>query len=314
MLDLANRAIARWPMTVSGIALAAHRENAVFRVDTRDQGTFALRVHRQDYRSDAELMSELAFMAALKKGGVSVPTPVQSRSGGLIEMVDGAQVSVLTWVGGRPLGQTGVPLQLQNRSAFFHQFGALIAQMHDISDLWQPPPTFTRQRWDQAGLLGETPQWGRFWDNPMLKPRERDLLQIARGKITRTLSAREWDVGFIHADLVSENILVEGGHVHVIDFDDSGFGYRLQDVATALVKHQQEPDYPELNASLMAGYRTRRPLDAESIDLFLLMRHLSYVGWIVPRMIGEDGKKRSAFLISDAIARASQWLSQEHQA
>ena len=312
-LDLARRAIALWPFMIADIKLVAHRENAVYRVDIKEQGAFALRLHRHDYRSDAELVSELAFMAALEMGGVSVPKPLASRRGAMIEHVDGTQVSVLTWVGGNPLGQSGTPLRLENRLDFFRRFGVLIASMHDIADAWQPPSGFIRKSWDRDGLLGEDPQWGRFWDNPMLQSKEREVLLAARSAISVKLSSGNWDVGLIHADLVSENVMVDGGQINIIDFDDSGFGFRLQDLSTALVKHQQEPDYQELKASLVAGYRSRRPLDVDSIDTFLLIRHLSYVGWIVPRAIGDDGRKRCEFFIADAAARATRWLTDVDQ-
>jgi Ser/Thr protein kinase RdoA (MazF antagonist) len=308
MQALVSAAIATWPLKPLHLALAANRENAVFRVDA-EEGVFALRLHRKDYRSDAQLRSEMQFMAALQAQGIAVPKPVLSRNANVIEHIDGTQASVLTWLDGRPLGKSSVPLDIPERLTTFGRFGQLIAKIHTTADQWKPPHGFTRQAWDVDGLLGEAPQWGRFWDNPHLDKQQQKTLREVRDRLRRTLSARHFDMGLIHADLVSENILIDGLNLQVIDFDDSGFGFRLQDLATALVKHEAEPDFAELKQALIAGYQSARLCDASSINLFLLIRHLSYVGWIVPRMSGNDGLKRCDNFIASAIQKAESYLS-----
>ena len=307
MLALAEKAIANWPLTMTGLTLAAHRENAVFRVTTKE-GEYALRLHRQGYRTDVELQSELHFMAALAEAGIGVPTPVASRKGLYVEHEEQTQVSLLTWLSGRPLGVTGVPLDLQDRLGAFERLGHLIAKMHTATDAWQPPQGFTRQAWGLDGLLGEQPQWGRFWDNPFLKADEKAVLGLVRDKLKGDLSSRPFDMGMIHADLVSENILLDGDRLRVIDFDDSGWGYRLQDIATALVKHEGEPDFAALKQALFAGYCSLRNLNILEVETFLLLRHLSYVGWVVPRMADEAGHLRCARFIANAVARARVFL------
>lgn len=308
MDGMARRAAALWCDDIASVVLAAHRENAVYRVTRTDGSALALRLHRMAYRSDGELQSELDYMAALAAGGLAVPQPLPSHNGHVIEHVEGTQVSALTWLQGRPLGQTGVPLQVEDRVGTFARLGLLIARLHDLSDAWSPPPQFTRQRWDVDGLLGEQPQWGRFWDNPLLTPSQANLLQRARIKLASVLQSPSFDQGLIHADFVSENLMLDGDHIQLIDFDDSGFGFRLQDVATALVKHRAESDYHHLRAALVRGYRTRRPLDDADIELFLLMRHLSYVGWIVPRLANAGGEARSRNFIATVMPMAEAFL------
>ncbi len=309
MQELAEAAIARWCVKLQHLSLAAHRENAVFRVDA-EEGVFALRLHRRHYRSDAELESEMQFMAALQAKGIAVPRPVLSNTANIVEHISGTQVSLLTWLPGRPLGTTSVALDIPERLSTFERFGQLIANMHNAADQWEQPQGFTRQAWDVDGLLGETPQWGRFWDNPHLDRRQHKILCETRARLRLTLSSHNFDTGLIHADLVSENILIHGTDLQVIDFDDSGFGFRLQDLATALVKHEAEPDFEKLKRALVAGYESVRPCHARDIELYLLIRHLSYVGWIVPRMSGDEGIKRCHHFIANAIRKAERYLSQ----
>ena len=54
----------------------------------------------------------------------------------------------------------------------------------------------------------------------------------------------------------------------MIDFDDGGFGFRLFDIATALIKHRVEPDFTDLRAALIEGYHSQRTLDVGALEFF----------------------------------------------
>lgn len=303
MQVLAEEAIRNWPITLKSVTLAALRENAVFRVEA-EEGVFALRLHCKGYRTDAELLSELQYMAALSEQGIGVPQPVAGQSGHYVQHQDQTQVSLLTWLPGRPLGKSGAPLDLPERTGTFERFGRLIASMHTATDAWRQPDGFTRQPWGLEGLLGERPQWGCFWENPFLMIEEKKILRETRDKLCIELGTGTFDTGLVHADLVSENILLEDDELRIIDFDDCGFGYRLQDIATALVKHEAEPDFEDLKQALFAGYQSQRELHTDHVDTFLLLRHLSYVGWVVPRMSDAAGQQRCAKYIKNAVSLA----------
>ncbi len=69
--------------------------------------------------------------------------------------------------------------------------------------------------------------------------------------------------GLIHADLVPENLLVDGDRVRVIDFDDAGFGWHLFELATSLYFISGDEGYPTARAALIRGYRSERALPDE---------------------------------------------------
>ena len=303
-------ALGRWGLTGSEVEFVAGRENRVYRVRGA-QGVFALRLKRPGYRSDAELRSELRWTEAMDRAGLPVPRPIPSLQGRLLEIVDGQRVDVLTWLPGRPLGATRVPLVLDDREGVFRQLGQMMARLHVACDAWTVPDGFTRCAWDRDGLLGEAPVWGRFWDHPLLDGPTRQLLQDFRALADREIArcGDALDRGLIHADLVRENVLMQPAGLAMIDFDDGGWGYRLFDVATALLKNQDEPDYPRLQAALLAGYRSLRPLDTTLLDLFLAVRATTYVGWIVPRMAEPGAAARSARFIDTARALCGQVLA-----
>ncbi|WP_198731822.1 phosphotransferase enzyme family protein [Paracoccus tegillarcae] len=311
--QIVERALALWGLEGSAWSLVAARENRVYRVD-HPGGRHALRLHRPGYRSDAELRSELQWVEAVSQGGLSVPLPVPSISGDFLVTVDGCQIDLVHWLDGRQMGATGVPLALDNRTGLFRSIGQEMARLHRASDAWSPAADFTRPAWDRAGLLGAAPLWGRFWENASLSPADRDLLCQFRSRADQALKELQPDLdfGLIHADLVRENLLIDGDRIQLIDFDDGGFGYRLFDLATTLGKTLSEPDFDDLKAALVEGYRAVRPLDTTHLDLFMALRATTYVGWIISRLNEEGAEERSARFIRDATDRVQTWMAQDH--
>ena len=188
--------------------------------------------------------------------------------------------------------------------------GPLLARLHAVSDAWERPARFTRPAWDAEGLLGARPLWGRFWEHPHLAPPERALLAEVRERAAAELSARapELDYGLIHADCIGENILLDAkGAPMLIDFDDGGPGFRAFELATFLMRFLDAPDHGTLRAALLDGYGAKAAT-AEALDLFLLLRALSYVGWIVPRLDEPGGAERSARAIALALPLARAYL------
>ena len=278
------QAAEHWPQITAPPVLFMQRENAVYWVETT-QGPHALRLHRPGYHAASTLRSELDLMAMLAGQGMQVPHPARTVRGGYLATMGGRYASLLTWLPGQPMGRSGQPLQQQGpaRAALFHAIGAQMGRMHRLCDAWTPPPGFQRPVWDIEGLLGETPFWGRFWDCGT--PSERTLLTGFRKNAAEMLRSEILDFGLIHADLVNENVLVDGGDVHFIDFDDSGFGFRLFDLATTLYKAIDEADYPALQAALLQGYATQRALPyLRLLPLFITLRALTYLGWIAARI------------------------------
>ncbi|MEO0937203.1 MAG: phosphotransferase [Pseudomonadota bacterium] len=308
MTETVEKALALWDLQGATWDLIAARENHVYRVERGDVRC-ALRLHRRGYRTDVELRSELAWMQAATARGLGVPRPITSATDQLLHLVDGVQVSVLSWISGKPLGQTGVPLDIANRCDLFRTIGSEMARLHDVADSWTPPPEFERCRWDRAGLLGDTPLWGRFWDSPALSDKDRALFRGLRSALDAELAKYEADLdfGLIHADLVRENIMIDGAEVRMIDFDDFGYGFRLFDIATFLFKNRAEPDYEALQKACLDGYRAMRDIDLSALDVFVLLRALTYVGWIVPRMHEPGAQTRNARYVQIARALAARY-------
>lgn len=309
-----NSALALWGLLDVPAELIACRENHIYKVFGKDGTPYALRVHRLNYCSLDELNSELQWMALLAKNRISVPAPLLSTEQRLIEVIEGWNVDVLSWLDGVPLGKNSEPLVLNSRAEVFRMLGKAMAQLHSVSDDWDLPEKFTRRHWDTKGLLGSAPIWNRFWENPRLSNQDAKMITQARSLVIKKMQDEiegQLDFGLIHADMVRENILIAQGQIQIIDFDDSGFGYRLFDVVTALIKNQQEVDYVELKNAFFNGYRAIRPLDVKHLELFMLLRSWTYLGWVISRMNEVGSSGRCERFVQDAIYRTKRFMDGE---
>ena len=261
------------------------RENHVCECVLPSGDRAALRLHRAGYQSPAAIRSELWWCAELASAGLPVPAALPALDGQLlVSLPDGRQASVIAWMEGEALGEAAKPFTLPLPQVLdaYHALGQLLARVHQTTDRLTLPEGFTRPRWDLDGLVGDQPHWGRFWEHPAATPDQRTILIRARDALRERLTG---EIGLIHADVLRENVLVNGRSVSLIDFDDSGFGFRLHDLGTALVQTVYQPEQPQIRAALMAGYGTT---DEALVQAFTLARTLASVGWTMPRLQPDD--------------------------
>src|SRR5690606_27638728 len=181
------------------------------------------------------------------------------------------------------------------------------------------PDDFERHRWDEAGLLGPDPIWGRFWELPALSGEQRALLFAARDQARADLAAfgkAEARFGMIHADLIPDNLLDDGGRLQAIDFVDCGFGWYMFELSTVLYALLDNPPYELLRDQLIEGYRAVRLLPEADIDrlpLFLFLRGTTYLGWLQTRSETETARVRGPWHIERCCRAASDYLKLERR-
>jgi len=293
----ARAALEAFPIDAVDLALVSLAENVTFKAtDRRDGSAYVLRLHRPGYHTLDELISERAWIRALADAGVDVPSPVSARDGRdyvpVIIPATGEQrfAGLVRWTEGRllseVLAETGDHGTIKN---YFAQLGALAAAMHNQASGWRPPPGFKRRTIDSDGLMGEAPLWGPFWEHRSLSAAERGLLLEARGWMHERLmrlSRAPSVYSLIHADMHPGNILVDGGRLTVIDFDDAGFGWHQYDIAVVLSYWQSKPNAAEIERAFLGGYSAVRPVPDEalaSIPMFRLIRGMAAIGWLHQR-------------------------------
>lgn len=288
-------------------------ENVTYRIDDVVGGRrWALRLHRPEYHDGAEIAAELAWASALRSEGViATPAAVMNRSGSAVTTVrSGGAVRhavLFEWVE----GVSPDPGDTAGLVSSFGDLGDIAGRMHEHARRWPLPTGFSRFTWSWRTTLGSGGRWGDWRAGALAALPDAaasvvTLLERAAAAIKRDLVeyGRGPDsFGLIHADMRLANLLVVRpsmdpdrgpgpGHpdarrptetVHVIDFDDCGFGWHLYDLAAALSFIEDSPALPALVESWIEGYRSHRPLgrrDLAMVPTFVVLRRLLLVAWL----------------------------------
>lgn len=291
-IEAGRGAAGAFGLQTESLELLSHSENVVLSLGATDGQHYVMRLHRPGYNTVDEMESEVEFVDSLRNFGVPVPTCLAADSGGHYTSADVAgvahQVGVISWVDGAPLGgplDGGGPGIVEH----YRRIGELAAQIRAHSNAWTPSDRFTRRRWDLDGLVGEAPIWDRFWEVDRLTLAQRALFSDARNFLVEILGGLPTDAdhfGMIHADLHLGNVMADAERLTVIDFDDSGYGWFVHELAVALHPMLGEDLETEARAALVEGYRSVHALskgEEALIDVFLAMRSLMIVGWLAHR-------------------------------
>jgi Ser/Thr protein kinase RdoA (MazF antagonist) len=286
----ARRLVDRYDFSADvAVELLHQSENTMYLVrDPSRSEKFVLRIHshRMSYHTEPSILSELQWMAALRRdAAIETPEVVPGRDGSRVQSLSepGRAVPRLavmfTFL-------EGVEPPAARLAPEFERLGEITARMHRHAQGWRLPDGFHRHSWIATTILGERPLWGRWQSGVgMDTPAVRLIDRMAR-VIDRRLAGLARDrerFGLIHADMRLANLLVEGERTKVIDFDDCGFGWFAYDLATALSFIQERADAPALVEAWLAGYgrSMRLPPDIlAEIPTLIMLRRVAEIAWL----------------------------------
>ncbi|MBZ0289368.1 MAG: phosphotransferase, partial [Anaerolineae bacterium] len=307
-------------ISVYGIAAASIKplntvNNAVFAVETSD-AWFVLRLHRHGLRRLDALESELHWLEAInRETRLCVPRPVPSREGTWLSSVavEGLdkplRCSLLSWLEGIFYKTSAMtPEQVAG-------MGAFLAQLHQFSELYQPPADFYRPRLDWEGLFGVDSPYNPGAGDALFSSEQRQVLDAVAERarvVMQTLGESPREFGLIHGDFIAKNVLFNGDRVCAIDFDDCGFGYFLYDLAPPLLQMTYERHYPALKAALWAGYVAVRPLPdsyRDLLEVFIAARHVASCRWIAGNLHNPNVRARAPQIIAERVEELRRFLA-----
>lgn len=293
-LASAREALRYFPISPKHIRLVSRAENVSFYVEGEKNTRFVLRIHRPEYHTLSELISEQVWTEALLAEGIDVPIVVRTKEGERYTQICVGDrlrnVGLLQWVEGKSLREmSGEGQVTETLAGIYEDVGRLLAALHEQSSNWTTPRGFERHSFDENGLMGEKPFWGRFWEASDLTRNQLSNLLNMRDEIYGLLAQLPKDrevFSLIHADLHTGNLISHGNSLHIIDFDDAGFGWHSYDFAVALSEVHDPAKRETLLNALFEGYEEKRRLTnwvKELVPLFNVIRHLVHIGWIDAR-------------------------------
>ncbi len=287
---LALKALEQYPFEVARLRLMGVYTNLLFRVDTTDGATYMLRICAPNWRTAEDLRSEAIWLQALARDtDIGAPRPILTGSGDFfvtesVEHVPGPRrCVVMSWVPGRLLGQALTETNV-------YRMGQLFARLHRFSAGFAPAHNgFTRRKMssflarDEPYVLFDAEARTAF-SAQNLAIFERTLAQVTGA--FEQLYADSTGLRVIHNDLHHENIHLYRGHLYPLDFEDTIWGYPVQDIAMALQDLMMDvapAQFEVLLEQFRAGYTSLEPWPeqfAGQIDTFRAGRLLWVANYV----------------------------------
>jgi Ser/Thr protein kinase RdoA (MazF antagonist) len=248
--------------------------NTLYRVratgSTGAEAAYVLRVCTPGWRTLTDLQSEAMWLEALAQhpavgsgvgqdADIGAPVPVAARGGEfLVEAsADGVpgprHCLLMSWLPGPLLASSLTPANLL-------KMGTLFSRLHAHGAQFVPPEGFTERRMDREYARGE--QDVLFQCSEGFTPRTREVLDRAWREVSRAFKRLYAEPGLqvIHNDLHHENIKLYRGRLLPFDFEDTVWGYPVQDIAMALQDLMMDVPteaYDPLLAAFRQGYEAQ---------------------------------------------------------
>ena len=274
----ASTVLEAYEFSIKSIESINYEYNATFKVTATDSTNYALRININSPRSAENIRAEVAWVHFLENvDGILTPRPIANRFGKFVTTVahahSGRELNciVYSWLDGEEVGDEPTLEQL-------HAVGQAMARMHASSKDFVLPsdstlPSFQDSFWETEDFL--------LSDKSKLNSQDKDLIAAAFKEIisrTDALYSRE-NPQIIHADLHGWNMKWHNDQLSIFDFDDSGIGLPIQDIATALYYL----DTPEQDEALLNGYKSVMQLPPHSkadLEMLLIHRRLMLLNYL----------------------------------
>jgi Ser/Thr protein kinase RdoA (MazF antagonist) len=294
------------------LALLTISENATFLAQTPEGGRLIFRVHRPDYHTEAEIRSELAWIVALARDNVVItPAPLAAQDGNyLVAFSDGETQRLAVAFVFMPGLEPDAGSDLVR---WYGHLGEITARLHLHAGSWTRPPGFTRKRWDFDTIIGPGAHWGDWRLAPGLDASGIAELERVAALLERQTAAFGHAAnrfGLVHCDMRTANLLVEGEHMAVIDFDDCGLSWFAYDFATSISFMEHEPFVPALTRAWVNGYRRTALFPAEDeamLPAFVMLRRMQLTAWVA-----SHGETPTAQTLGEDYARGTVALGVEY--
>jgi Ser/Thr protein kinase RdoA (MazF antagonist) len=286
---LALNALGQYDLDCADVRLLGVYTNTLFRVRTTRGPSYVLRVCTAGWRTATDLRSEAMWLQALHRDtDIGAPVPMPARDGEFVvetsvEGVPGSRHCLLmSWIPGPLLASR---LTVDNMI----EMGDLFARLHEHGSHYLPPRGFTRRRMDSIYARGEEDVLLGETCREAFTPRTLDIVERTVALVQEAFASLYADpdgLQVIHNDLHHENIKIDRGRLRPFDFEDTIWGYPVQDIAMALqdLMMAVAPDaFEPLQHAFRAGYERRRAWpaqDGRQIDTFRAGRLLWVANYV----------------------------------
>jgi Ser/Thr protein kinase RdoA (MazF antagonist) len=282
-------ALLEYNLEVGDVALLGMFTNVMFRVRTADGKSYVLRICPPGWRTTTDLQAEITWLLALARDtDIGAPVPQVTRRGEYLITIQGegipqaSRCMLMSWIPGTPLGK-----HLNEPNLF--KMGKLFARLHAYSAGFTPPPGFSQRKMNQVFAREE--EVVLFGDacRDAFTPVSKAVFEQAWIRVEEAYAKLYADpdgLRVIHHDLWHDNIKIFRGKLYPLDFEDTVWGYPVQDLAMAI--HDLMDDvtpnvFEHFQEALRRGYESLSDWPEQypgQIDVFRAGRMFWVANWV----------------------------------
>jgi Ser/Thr protein kinase RdoA (MazF antagonist) len=303
--ELAEAALTYYDLGNGRLSMLTHRTNTIFQIHAtkriedpahkeaarREKARYAMRLYTTSFPPEAQVASELYWLAALRKETeLVVPEPVAARNGSLLTEVgvegipETARCVVFRWVEGRFIDSSLSPIKME-------RVGMFMARLHQYAEKFVPPPHFERPRWNWQWVFDKgtvlDPAFVEQRGQGLVTEHEQAIFAATAEKVgiaMRDMPRKATHYGLVHFDLQQTNYLFYKDEVRAIDFADCCWNYYLFDMAITLSGIMGTPDEAAMRAAFFEGYTQMRSLPdhyEELLKVFTAQRLIKRINYLL---------------------------------
>ncbi len=294
--EFATDVLAQYGISISKIECVNHAFNSTFKFTSSENKTYALRINTNSKKWPEHIWAEVQLLNALSEQGlVRAPVPIPNLQGELFSnhyfFYEGGNLNVIVyeWIEGEVVDDHPTDEQL-------FELGKTMAQLQQFGATWRPS--------GYANFLAiDNPLMVRYpvlFTNPIpeISPELYQMLEKLKTrteKLFESLRERS-EPQLIHADLHFGNVIWHEGKMSILDFDDAGLGFPLQDLAISLYYIREDKEREKV---LMSGFLSVAPLPEHEpweLELLIASRSLTLLNYLLETSTAEDAAYLPTYL------------------
>lgn len=302
------------------VRLFYQSENTTYMVKNLVTGVkTVLRICEPGYHTKEELEGETEFIRAIRQySDIKVPEPIKGIDGDYVQAIKpNEQEEYYCVMFSFINGQTPKQENIEQLGEYYYKLGQVTAKMHKATIESGISNRACRPVWTPEKLFGEHATLGNYRKCQEFSLEDIEMFNKAETLIKKRLKAygkTKENYGLVHSDCRLANLMMDGDEISVIDFDDSGYCWYLNDYGSAFSFIENDENVPMLSDNWVRGYETIRKLsdkDKNEFDTFILIRRLLLQGFLYTHTESEAVKDGIGITYAEGTKRlAMQYLTQ----
>lgn len=279
----------RFGISVEDLSHIGNWQNFIYEYQ-KDNQYYILRFTPSSHRNVNSVKGEMDWLLYLAQNDVSVSSPIQSKQGNYVELINTADVDFIATSFIKAEGSKIDYPECLNDTNLYYKLGQLLGKIHSLSKSYKPKDeSIRRHDWNQNYYLQNIEKFVPSNQTLVLEA-SRNLIS----KIQDNIPKAENSYGLIHGDIGVGNFLVnDEGIITLFDFDEAQYSWFVEDIAIPLYyfvyvyggedgKASRESQARLFMEHFLKGYKEQNYFDEKwlkQIPLFLQLREIIvYVG------------------------------------